>query len=238
MNPLDNPVWHSLNGPHRHFALSDGDARWFPRYIAPFAAVPTAYVVPKLNHAPDGGVSNPVYFLGVIPSSLPDHWQSVDHSRVLQMEPYSPGAVTAGDIATTLTAADRPAMLALARRAFPDFFRERTAELGTYVGIFSGSELVAMAGERLALPGFQEISGVCTHPDYAGRGFARRLTRVLIYRQQSRGVATFLHVSEDNIAARKLYESLGFIVRASLPMAKVITVGSVAALGSGHDHTA
>jgi predicted GNAT family acetyltransferase len=78
-----------------------------------------------------------------------------------------------------------------------------------------------MAGERLALTGLQEISGVCTHPDFAGRGHARRLTRALLSRHRRRGVASFLHVSEANAGARRLYESMGFVVRASLLMCKV-----------------
>jgi predicted GNAT family acetyltransferase len=78
-----------------------------------------------------------------------------------------------------------------------------------------------MAGERMALPGLQEISGVCTHPDFAGRGHARRLTRALLSRHRRRGVASFLHVSEGNTGAHRLYESMGFVVRASLLMHKV-----------------
>ena len=76
-------------------------------------------------------------------------------------------------------------------------------------------------GERFALAGLQEISGVCTHPNFAGRGHARRLTRALLSRQRRRGVASFLHVSEGNMGARRLYESMGFAVRASLSMCKV-----------------
>jgi len=81
--------------------------------------------------------------------------------------------------------------------------------------------LIAMAGERMALPGLQEISGVCTHPDFAGRGYARKLTRALLSRHRRRGVRSFLHVSEGNAGARRLYESMGFLVRASLAMFKV-----------------
>jgi GNAT superfamily N-acetyltransferase len=84
-----------------------------------------------------------------------------------------------------------------------------------------GAHLIAMAGERMALSGLQEISGVCTHPDFAGRGYARRLTSALLSLHRRRGVGSFLHVSEGNSVARRLYESMGFAVRASLPMCKV-----------------
>ena len=125
------------------------------------------------------------------------------------------------DEGSVLGEADRPAMRELTRIAFPDFFRERTPELGAYLGIFAGERLIAMAGERMALPGLQEISGVCTHPDFAGRGHARRLTRALMIRQRRRGVDSFLHVSEGNEGARRLYDSMGFEARASLLMCKV-----------------
>jgi hypothetical protein len=38
---------------------------------------------------------------------------------------------------------------------------------------------------------------------------------------------SFLHVSEGNAAARRLYESMGFVMRASLPMAKVERMNGV-----------
>lgn len=73
----------------------------------------------------------------------------------------------------------------------------------------------------MALTGLQEISGVCTHPDYGGRGHARRLTRALLSRHRRRGISSFLHVSEGNAGARRLYESMRFVVRAGLGMHKV-----------------
>lgn len=119
-------------------------------------------------------------------------------------------------------------MRELTQTAVPDFFfRERTADLGLYLGIYEGPTLVAMAGERLALSGLQEISGVCTHPDFTGRGYARRLTRALLCRHRQRGVRSFLHVSEGNAGARRLYDSMEFVVRASLPMCKVARIASL-----------
>jgi len=227
---LDNPIWHALNGPHRHFAEFIGDAHWYPSRIAPFIAIPAAAALPDLNGAVDCGFRDPAYFVGVLPDTLPDGWHVVSRSLILQMMPApgaSPAAPDDADI-RALGIADSPSMLALARIAFPDYFRERTAELGLYLGIFADAALIAMAGERLALDGLQEISGVCTHPDFVGRGCARRLTHALLRRHRERGVMSFLHVSEGNAAARRLYESMGFVMRASLPMAKVERMNGVA----------
>ena len=194
---------------------------WYPPSIAPFAAIPAADVLPDLESARDRGLGEQVYFVGACPHSLPENWRITSSSQIFQVFPPGEIPETSEDAGTVLGAKDRAAMLKLTRIAFPDFFRERTAELGLYLGIYEGEILIAMAGERLALPGLQEISGVCTHPDFAGRGHARRLTRELLRRHRRRGVASFLHVSEGNVGARKLYESMGYVVRASLPLCKV-----------------
>lgn len=194
---------------------------WYPPSIAPFAAIPAADVLPDLESARDRGLGEQVYFVGACPHSLPENWRITSSSQIFQLFPPGEIPETSEDAGTVLGAKDRAAMLKLTRIAFPDFFRERTAELGLYLGIYEGEILIAMAGERLALPGLQEISGVCTHPDFAGRGHARRLTRELLRRHRRRGVASFLHVSEGNVGARKLYESMGYVVRANLPLCKV-----------------
>jgi ribosomal protein S18 acetylase RimI-like enzyme len=219
---LDNVIWHSLQGPHHVLAKSLGELSWYPPEVAPFFAVPAADVVPDLHGASEHGWRAPAYVTGIVPDVLPEGWRYSSRSQILQMLPadLEIPAIDEHDI-VELGDGDRPKMLALAQAAFPDFFRKRTAELGEYLGVFAGASLIAMAGERLALDGMQEISGVCTHPDFVGRGYARRLTLALMHRHRRRGVASFLHVSEGNTAARRLYESMGLVVRASLTMGKV-----------------
>jgi predicted GNAT family acetyltransferase len=56
----------------------------------------------------------------------------------------------------------------------------------------------------------REISGVCTHPDFQGRGLAQRLVLKLVRRQMQRGEIPFLHVMRENARARALYERMGF----------------------------
>jgi GNAT superfamily N-acetyltransferase len=213
-------VWSALSGPHRRLAVRLNGLMWYPPSIAPFVAMPTADIVPDLESAHCHGLAEPVYFVGACPRSLPDGWRFVSRSQILQMFPTEVPDPNE-DAGIVLGETDRTAMRELTQIAFPDFFRERTAELGLYLGIYEGARLIAMAGERLALTGLQEISGVCTHPDFAGRGHARRLTRALLNRHRRCGVASFLHVSEGNAGARRLYGSMGFVVRASLLMCKV-----------------
>lgn len=120
-----------------------------------------------------------------------------------------------------LTAADAPEMLALAQLTKPGPFGLRTRELGTYLGLRHDGHLAAMAGERLRVPGFTEISAVCTHPNYLGRGHAATLMTTLMERIKGRGEVPFLHVREDNTRAIALYERLGFTKRVRLHFAVV-----------------
>jgi ribosomal protein S18 acetylase RimI-like enzyme len=101
--------------------------------------------------------------------------------------------------------------LELAMLTRPGPFGLRTIELGEYFGCFDGQRLIAMAGERMHAGRLREISGVCTHPDFQGRGYARRLMVKLVRRQLQRGETPFLHVMRDNANARELYWRLGFV---------------------------
>jgi predicted GNAT family acetyltransferase len=72
-----------------------------------------------------------------------------------------------------------------------------------------------MAGERMRLPDATEISAVCTHPDFQGRGYGRTLMTAMLSRILAQGRRPFLHVKTDN-TAKRLYERLGLVV--SRPM--------------------
>lgn len=114
-------------------------------------------------------------------------------------------------------------MVALTEVAFPGFFRPRTVEMGRYFGLRdAGGRLVAMGGERLRMPGYAEISGLCTHPEARGRGYAAGLIGRLVRLHRQQGVASWLHVSAVNRNAVVLYERLGFVLARSLPMHRLV----------------
>jgi ribosomal protein S18 acetylase RimI-like enzyme len=115
-----------------------------------------------------------------------------------------------------LGAPDSAEMIELTALTKPGPFDKRTHELGTYLGIRREGKLVAMAGERLKIPGYAEVSAVCTHPEHTGRGYARVLMTEVMQRILGRGESPFLHVREDNVHAIELYHRLGFIRRALL----------------------
>jgi predicted GNAT family acetyltransferase len=112
-------------------------------------------------------------------------------------------------------------MLALTELTKPGPFGRRTPELGSYLGVREAGQLVAMAGERLRLPEYTEISAVCTHPDYRGRGYAGSLVSALMQRITGRDETPFLHVRTENVGARRLYERLGFDTRTMMSIAVV-----------------
>jgi len=153
--------------------------------------------------------------------TIPNYLRIVRHLPLLQMIlDGSMLAVESTSSATIkdLSAVDAPAMCELATLTEPGPFGSKTQELGTYLGIYEGGQLAAMAGERMRLKGMQEISAVCTHPDHRRKGYAQLLMREIIRRCREKDplIVFFLHVKADNIAAIKTYERLGFRVRASL----------------------
>ena len=131
--------------------------------------------------------------------------------------------LVAGDLAPAselsvgrLAEADADEMLALTRLTEPGPFLRRTWELGTYVGVREQGRLVAMAGERFRLPGWTEVSAVCTHPDARRRGLGAALSLWVARHIRERGDEAFLHVVETNENALRLYEAIGFKVRRTL----------------------
>ncbi|MFP5235809.1 MAG: GNAT family N-acetyltransferase [Acidobacteriota bacterium] len=121
-----------------------------------------------------------------------------------------------------LGAIHAPAMVALAELTEPGPFRLRTLELGTFYGVFEDDRLVSMAGKRMHLPGYVEVSGVCTHPDARGRGYARLLMSLVIDEIERDGDNAFLHVLTENPAIR-IYENLGFSIERTFHFAALGT---------------
>jgi ribosomal protein S18 acetylase RimI-like enzyme len=213
---LDNPVWHSLTSEHANLAITADGAARYPAAIVPFAAVgePTPRSADQLASLIDDAES--VFVVGVAPEPPPG-WQLERKKPVLQMVCTSRRAEVPGPPVKTMTAAEVPDMVALTDLVFPGFFRPRTLDMGSYFGIYDGRRLAAMAGERMRLDGYQELSAVCTHPDYTGRRYAQRLLGILCESAFGRGFTPFLHVYADNERAIGVYRAMGFVDRALLP---------------------
>jgi predicted GNAT family acetyltransferase len=118
-----------------------------------------------------------------------------------------------------LDASDVPDMLALVEATHPGPFGPRTIELGQYIGVRRRGMLVAMAGERMRLDGFTEISAVCVHPSCRGQGLAAELVSTLARSIAARAETSFLHVFNSNRPAIELYRKLGFVLRRHMHLA-------------------
>ncbi|MFD3541840.1 GNAT family N-acetyltransferase [Streptomyces sp. NPDC058662] len=210
---LDNPVWAALTGPHRGVA-EYGPAGLAARYRAdttPFAALadpadPRAWA----DLAALAGPGEGVFVTGLL--TPPPGWETVLTIPGVQLDGRAVRAEAAPE-AVLLGAADVPQMLELVGLTRPGPFLDRTVELGTYLGVRHGGRLVAMAGERMRPTGWSEISAVCTHPEYRGRGLAARLVGAVAAAVRERGDSPFLHAAADNTGALRLYAAMGFTLR-------------------------
>ncbi|MGE7778271.1 GNAT family N-acetyltransferase [Chitinophaga sp. NPDC101104] len=213
LHMLDNPAWHALNGPQLHLAkVSGGGARYFPE-VVPFAAVarPDESCATELNGLLVPGET--FYLIGELPPLQPG-WQIKHQLPCLQMiserplEAPSPSAPL-----SDLSPAEAAELYDLVQRVQPGYFMPETWRMGRYTGIRENGRLVAVAGERMRLDGLTELSAICTHPDFTGRGYAGQLIAGLVDRQRADGITPFLHVASHNERAIRLYEKLGFATR-------------------------
>ncbi|HKF06935.1 MAG TPA: GNAT family N-acetyltransferase [Candidatus Sulfotelmatobacter sp.] len=213
MHPLDNVIWQGLTTRQARFAESVGCARRFPREVTLLAAfeAPNDAGYQSLAELVGPGGTGAVFLNDAYEARA--GWEYVAGAPLLQMVCENGGGSThstSGPEISELGDKDSPEMVELATLTKPGPFGTRTQELGYYVGIRDSGKLVSMAGERLKVPGYTEVSAVCTHPDHLGKGYAAKLMTQVMRCIRGRGEKPFLHVRSDNARAIALYERLGF----------------------------
>ncbi|PKB25758.1 FR47-like protein [Novosphingobium kunmingense] len=213
-HPLDRPVWGALTGRQADLAIATGDALRLDPGFGPFAAArdrgapAQAALAALLDHGEAWLVET-------------EEWPAPPGARVarvaalVQMVADDPAPMQPGDEeAVLLGDADAASMTALALATEPGPWGDKTRHYGQFYGLFDQGRLMAMAGERMRpAPGFDEVSGVCTWPEFQGQGLAARLIRRVMAGMTERGATPFLHSYAGNAHAIRLYEKLGFRVR-------------------------
>lgn len=210
-NLLDNIVWHTLSGPHLPFAMGNAGVR---RYVEGFPA----FVGFADRTNPDfiglATLVNPgeqVYYDGLATISLPQAW-SVEAECSIQKMLWNASMPPPDESLHTRHPgpSDATAAMQLVDLTRPGPFSPRSLELGEYIGVYNGPHLFAMAGARHCAGGYREISGVCTHPDFQGQGWARRLVLALIRRNMQAQQKIFLRVLLEHEQLHRLYLGMGF----------------------------
>jgi predicted GNAT family acetyltransferase len=217
-HPLDRPVWNALHSRQAGLAIGGGRAVGYQRPYAMFIA------------GEDQSAESLAAMAELVPADgqaalvererwpLPPGTRVVADAVIVQM--VAEEGINGSEVGfpfLELGEADEPDALELATLCRPGPFFARTAALGGFIGIRDqAGRLIAMAGERMKVDAFTEVSAVCTHPDHRGRGLARGLISVVAGRIVERGEIPWLHSYPDNEGAIALYESLGFRRRAEV----------------------
>ena len=210
---LINPVWEALSSRQSHFNRGSQSLKYFPQDVSPFIGLKnwdTEDLVDLENNIPG---NRSFSFMIAKEVTIPSSFEIIFSIPLYQMicTKLIPFSTTTTKI-ENLGEKDIPRMLALTELTKPGPFYERTIDFGNYIGIFKKEELIAMAGERLQLNGFTEISAICTKPEYLGKGYASLLLSKACERTIQEGNTPFLHVRKDNVRAIQVYQKLGFTI--------------------------
>jgi GNAT superfamily N-acetyltransferase len=207
---LDNIFWSCLSGPHARFATGTGSVRRYAPGFSPIIGAEDSANPDFAALEPLCPPGEPIY-IDVWSAPAPRGWEIEKEARMFKMiwDGPPPNEDAAPD-AVLLKPEHAAQAVELTRLTNPGPFGIRTPELGDYFGYFEDGRLIAMAGERTEAQGLREVSGICTHPEFQGRGLARKLTLKLVHRHLQRGLRTYLHVMGHNTGARRLYAKMGF----------------------------
>lgn len=214
-HPLDRPAFAALSTDWADIAVVADKARRLHPDYGPFAASDTPDALDAL--IPLARAHGAVWLVeGSVPANFPTGLKLEKQAEVVQMvapQLIPPDAPIALE---ELVDADGPDMRALALSTEPGPFAEKTHMLGRFVGVRQNGRIAAMAGERMRLPGFIEVSGVCTHPDHRGQGYAAHVTYEIARGIIDQGAVPFLHCYPSNTPAVRAYEKIGFVTRRRL----------------------
>lgn len=222
INKLDNPAWYSLNESHKDFVIDYNNMKFYdPDYcpfggavndnetesgIAAYASLTDNFFV--IGNRPD--INDKVQIEGelVCNQMVLDHRIDIDiHENIIELH----------------TEDQRNDLFKLVNLVQPGYFKNKTADLGSYYGIYKNDQLIAVTGERMKMHGYTEMSAIITHPEQTGKGYAKQLIVHASNRIFNESKIPYLHVADTNFNAIKLYEKLGFLTRKKISFWKLLT---------------
>lgn len=208
---LDNPVWYALSENHSAFALDyDGTKFYNPDYC-PFGS----FIVSEstLTATEQYELLTDSFFIVGEKPEITNSLKIVKELVCLQMIIQDKIQLAIDTEILKLTENHNAELLQLVNLVQPGYFKTQTPLLGNYYGIFKDAQLIAVAGERMKMNDFTEVSAIITHPDHTGKGYAKQLISHVVNSILDESKTPFLHVVENNIGAISLYEKLGFATR-------------------------
>lgn len=211
---LDNPAYNALISGNKNLSNGTETVKYFAKGVAQFVGIkqPNLTNFERLfNTVPYNGVC---IYTSPETMVIPSPWKTIACVPGFQMVFNNPRiSFSQNAEIILLNESNVPEMLALTKLTNPGPFLANTIAFGNYKGIFVDDKLVAMAGQRLHVFNFVEISAVCTHPDYWGKGYAKELMQNQMMDIQANGEIPFLHVKSENERAINIYKQLGFEIR-------------------------
>jgi predicted GNAT family acetyltransferase len=219
---LDNPVWEALSTIDSRYNSGTETLKFFPENMSPFVALENWDESDLHTLVSDLPENRSFSIMKVNQPTLPAQFQVIFSLPLFQLVCTELKSFTnPSHPIQNLESKDIPQMLELTAKTKPGPFYEKTIDFSNYLGIYSGDTLIAMAGERLHLSNYTEVSAICTHPDYLGKGYASSLTSKVSQTIIANGATPFLHVRQDNTRAIGMYKRLGFEIRSEVYFAVI-----------------
>jgi ribosomal protein S18 acetylase RimI-like enzyme len=213
-------IWNAITTGNRDIAMVNGNAGYYNPDIAPFAG---------LKEWNNGNLENLFQLLPAgkkvfvsrdeaikLDQTKWNVLQQMDCCQMVYEKPINSFVTPISSLIAPLGMEHVPQMLELTALTKPGPFFEKTILFGNYFGIFMDGRLAAMTGQRMHPVPYLEVSAVCTHPDFRGKGYAKALMLHVMKIILDNSFTPFLHVLTSNRGAIQLYESIGFHIRKKL----------------------
>ena len=211
---LDNPVWYSISETHKDFGIDFGTIKFYHPDYCPFGGFITIDNIGQ-SISEYAKLANTFFIIGQKPT-VPDNLKLNDELICLQMIIHDKIEENIEEQIVKLQEEHIEDLLGLVKIVYPEYFKKKTALLGNYYGIYKNNQLIAVTGERMQMEDYIEVSAVITHPDHTGKGYAKQLVTHTVNAVFEQNKTPFLHVSESNVGAIKLYKKLGFLTRTKI----------------------